>query len=127
VSVLPGNTFLDTTDNPHLWIVVDGPDAEGKVIIVNVTSLKGRDDRTTPCRSGDHAFIHTDSVIAYKYATHTEVKAIEAGLKDGTFLSRDNCSKEFLKKVADGVLRSDSTPLGVANAYVDILRSRKKP
>jgi hypothetical protein len=93
------------------------------VILVNLTSLKGRDDRTTLCRIGEHPFIDRPSAVAYKYAMYVEVKAIEEALANGGFVRRENCSAEFLKKIADGLLRSDSTPLRIANAYVNILRN----
>ena len=119
----PGNAFFDTTDNPHLWIVVAGPDAEGNLILVSLTSVKGRDDRTTVCQAGEHLFIERESVVAYKYATYVEAATVESAVKEGRFQARDDCSPELLEKIAGGLLKSDSTPLGVQNAYVDILRA----
>lgn len=123
MAVQPGNTFLDTSDNPHLWIVVAGPDANNSVILVNLTSLKGRDDRTTLCGTGDHPFITRPSAVAYKYADHVQVKNIEEALVNGKFIRREDCSAEFLRRIVDGLLRSNSTPLRIANAYVDVLRN----
>lgn len=125
--MLPGNTFLDTTDNPHLWIVVAGPDANGQIIFVSLTSMKGRDDRTTICGQGDHPFIERATVVAYKYAMAVDVTDLEAGVKKGSFVAREDCSAAFLKRIADGLLVSLSTPIGVANAYVDILRAELQP
>lgn len=120
--VQTGNTFLDTTNNPHLWIVVAGPDLENKVIIVSLTSLKGRDDCTTICETREHPFITKRSGVAYKHADRVDAEILEAGLKDGTFKAREDCSRALLKKIADGIMKSNSTPLGIQNAYVLILR-----
>ena len=124
MAVHAGNTFLDTTDNPHLWIVVAGPDLENKVIIVSLTSLKGRDDRTTICEIHEHPFITKRSGVAYKHADHVDVETLEASLKEGVFKARDDCSGALLKKIADGIMESNSTPLGIQNVYARILRAQ---
>ena len=122
MAVKLGDTFLDKTDNPHLWIVAAGPSEDNCVILVNLTSMKGRDDRTTICQIGDHPFISRTSCIAYKYAVLTEVSSIELALAEGKFSPRDDCSPQFLKKVAGGLLESLSTPNRIQNAYALMLR-----
>lgn len=126
MSIQPGNTFLDTSDTPHLWIVVAGPDAASRVILLSFTSVKGRDDRTTVRDVGEHPFLTRQSVIAYKYPMYVEIIEFEQLIAHGSFVCREDCSPALLKRVAAGILKSQSMPTGIANAYVAMLWAEKK-
>lgn len=64
-----GSTFLlyddDSGGTPHLHIVITDGDENDSVVLVSVTTERGRSDTMTRLRVGDHPFIKAPSVITY--------------------------------------------------------------
>ena len=112
-----GDTFfIPTPDNPirHLWIVLTGPDPNGRAVCVNVTSLGDHiADTTVVLDMGDHPFLEKRSVVLYAKAALLDIRAIEAVLGNPDSRSKwrqfDPCSPELLERVRRGLLASKHT------------------
>ena len=108
-----GDTFLMAPLlglDPHLWIIVTEADANGDVVIANVTTLQESADQTVILRKGNHPFIHHDSVVRFGDARIVKMNSIKAQLTAATIQPREACSKELLAEIQAGVLASDHTP-----------------
>lgn len=109
----------------HLWIILTDLDGDGKVVIVNVTSLRpDTADKTTVLRAGDHPFIKHDSVVYYADARFADANQIEAGLgmNSPLFVQHPSCSELLIKRISEGLLTSEFTPNGIV-AYCQKLWS----
>lgn len=96
---------------PHLWFLITEPDADPpQCVIVNVTTLRSRCDRTLVLRKGEHPFIRHPSVISFADARIVDVRHIEAGIQAGTIERREPCSPELLHLIQDATLVSPHTP-----------------
>jgi hypothetical protein len=112
-----GDTFLapkSSAEKEHLWVIITDPDAEGKAVGVNITSLRSYSETTLVLDKGDHRFITHPSVVNYGLAQILDIRAVHTAIekKPKYFVckSHDPCSPELLKKVQDGMLRSKQAP-----------------
>ncbi len=97
----------------HLWIVLTEAETDsGLAVIVNITSVQShsRPDLTVVLRKGDHPFVTHDSIILYSDSRPADLRLVEVGIKNGHFSQHAPCSIELLKRVQEGLLRSDHTP-----------------
>lgn len=94
----------------HLWIVLAGPDENGKVLVVNVTSYQARKDTTVTLVAGDHPFVTKKSVINYAEARMAKVSALDIASKNGDIKFQAPVSSKVLETVRVGLLKSGHTP-----------------
>jgi len=62
--VKSGDTFLKKNDrDQHLWIVLSDPNKDAaKVLLVNMTTLSDKKEKTCVLRPGDHPWIRHDTL-----------------------------------------------------------------
>ena len=124
-----GDTFLMpapgiSNKTSHLWIVVtDPPTGENTVIIVSITTLRTRAEKTVVLRKGEHPFVKWDSSVCYTDARLVDAQELDVKAKAGKIKPHDPCTANTLKNVQDGILASDLTPRKVQNFY-NSLRAR---
>ena len=97
---------------PHLWILVTDPDANGDVVIVNVTDFRNHSDQTIVLKEGDHPFIRKDSVVLYSDSQVVTVSSLMNALNSrlGICSQRECCSEQLLQRIRSGIFASDFTP-----------------
>ncbi len=84
-------------------------------VIVNITSWREHKDQTLILQPGDHDFITKKSVIAYDNACLLQEWQVEFVLSKGK--QQPPASKELLRRIGDGLLRSPFTPRDVRDFY----------
>ena len=107
-----GTAFQATGFDNHLWIVISEPTKAGEVLCVNVTDAKNYPDSTCHLAIGDHEFIKKPSVIVYKSKSVRlwPEKAIDNGIRSGSFKQYADFTKEILEKIITGAFRSEDMP-----------------
>jgi len=118
-----GNTFLIEDEDGydcHLCIVITPP-TYGEVVIVSITTERGRSEMLVRLQKGDHPFLEYPSVISYAYSRVTTVEEIETAVKSGTAIPRADASGKLLKRAQDGLIESDRTPNWVKLRYKEIM------
>ena len=119
-----GDTFLRpvrATENekPHLWIVVTNPNKENQILIVNLTTLKERQDQTVVLDVGDHPFVTKASSIFYREAEIADNTKLEQAERAGAIAKREGCRPEVIKLVRDGVNASPHTRRAIKAFFND--------
>lgn len=109
-----GDTFLMPLRKygvkAHLWIVVTEPEANGKCIIVNVTTLRHSwQDNTVVLQKGDHSFIQGPTFVRFSDAQFANVNRLLEIVECGSARAKQPCSAPVLRRVQDGLLTSTST------------------
>lgn len=105
----------------HLWILLTDADAEGKTLMVNLTTAKPHSiDRTTVLHVGDHPFISRDSVINYMDAKLPDVSKLNQAISMGLAEQKDDASLKLLTEARNGLLNSSHTK----NSIKDYLRAQ---
>jgi len=107
----------------HLWILLTDKDADGKILMVNVTSAKSYSDRTTVLNEGDHPFITRESVVYYQDAQVTSIEHIEAAISASLATQQGDASKELIEKLRSGLLKSPQTK----NKFKQYLKTQIPP
>lgn len=97
----------------HLHIVITAPYAPAgeppQVLLVNITSIKPalRYDPACVLREGDHPYIRWDSYVYYTECQLVEVRTLHRLIQTGKFTKRPNMPAPVLKRIGDGLARSD--------------------
>jgi hypothetical protein len=109
-----GDTFVISFDHvgptPHLWILAAGPDAEGRIVLVSITTLRRGKDQTVVLQSGDHPFVEHPSCVFYQDAMIADASRLEDWIAGDLAKPFEPCSAELLKLVRDGFNASEFTP-----------------
>jgi hypothetical protein len=108
-----GDTFLFPLIPPdleHLWIVLTNPDAEGCVLLANITGAysndKDRVDLTVGLNPGDHPFVTKAYYVFYREAMIKRVTELESEEKAGNLKMNQPCSESLLRLARSGVSAS---------------------
>lgn len=107
-----GDTFylpIHSTVIPHLWIILTDPDEKNQVLAVNLTSYEGLKDMAAILNVGDHPFIRKKTIVKYAAARLVDVTHFENQIQAGWAERKEQCSIETLKKIREGLLKSDYT------------------
>ena len=95
----------------HLFIVCTAPCSAGKVVLANVSSWKDdRCDGTVKLGAGEHPWLNVPSYVAYNFSEVERVITVEAGIRLGRFVQRDNFPEPRLSDIEAGLLQSRFTP-----------------
>jgi len=118
MSVSCGDTFLlppTASSDPHLWIVLTDPEGNPtpQVVMVNLTSMRPGADTTVVLDRGDHSFIRHETVVYYGDARFADPGALEKGVGAGMATRHDPLNDDLLKRVQDGLLESNETPIRI--------------
>jgi len=116
-----GDTFLYPLPNEHLWIVLTNPDANGEVLVVNITTVRSADkdsiDMTVTLNPKDHPFVKDLSYVYYRAAMTKQVSELQAEEKANRLRIKECCSPEVLKLVQMGVGASEHTSKIIVKFY----------
>lgn len=109
-----GDTYLISFEHvgptPHLWILAAGPDADGRIVLVSVTTLRRGKDQTVVLQPGDHPFVKHASCVFYQDAIIAYASRLEEWISGELATPSDSCSAELLTLVRDGFSASEFTP-----------------
>jgi len=110
-----GAAFLSVQESvlEHLWIVLTGPDVDGRVVIVNVTSRVHCADDACLLDVGDHPFVSHESAIAYRLAKLVPNTQLDDWERRRYLQPRPGVSAELLERIQAGALASRFTPRGI--------------
>ncbi len=97
----------------HLWVVVAMKD--DTIVVVNFNSQRDGSDTTTILDTGDHPFIKRPTVVTYTDSIICSKSNIEELLKstNSPITLHSDCPAATLKKIKDGLITSDFTPMKV--------------
>ncbi|WBL36562.1 hypothetical protein O0235_03115 [Tepidiforma flava] len=116
----PGEAFVGFDFQGHLWFVLTGPDAEGRVVVVNITThgrspICARGDCFV-LAPGDHPFITRESCVFWRGATFAEDAALEAARERRTLDLRPPLRMALLREMQRRVADSPYVPDRVRRA-----------
>jgi len=120
-----GDTFHSRrpgATRPHLYVAVTDPDADGQLVLVNLTSQALLKDQSCILNVGDHPFIKHETVINYAEAVISSEEAIFAGARGGV-IQHDPApvTSDALKRIQQGALASPQIETRVKAAVVAAL------
>lgn len=114
-----GETFharAPSSTKMHLYIAVTDSDADGYLVIANVTSQEQWKDQSCVLGIGDHPYIRKGSVINYAEALVANENLINEGIRKRYMQADVPVSPQALAKVQAGALASPHTEAKVKNA-----------
>jgi hypothetical protein len=120
-----GDTFLYPLQPPnteHLWIVATNPNADGAVLIVNVTTMHSFDkdhiDGTVCLNQGEHIFLtEKHSYVYYRGAQIKKISELENEKSAGMLKPQPPCSKTVIDLVRSGFNASEHCQKGIRRFY----------
>lgn len=96
----------------HLRFVISDPNADGKVLLVNMTTVNntGREDLSCELFPGDHESVKHHSYIKYDRAFEFDsIKLLNEKFR-GEIECTDQISEKVLVKIQDGARKSPALP-----------------
>lgn len=99
-------------DLKHLFILLNDPDGEDRlVLIVSISTVRdgGRHDQTCLLYPGDHPFIQAPSYVMYAMCRLEPEKKLRNGVDKGIFVPRDPMDSGIFARICNGVLDSGFT------------------
>lgn len=89
-------------------VQVDGRGLRPCVLLACVVSVKDGIALEDCCLlgPGDHPFIQHDSYVDYRFTRLEFADDVQSRVQDGTFIAKDPCSAELMKKIIAGALKS---------------------
>jgi hypothetical protein len=121
-----GDTFMIEDadgENEHLHVLLTSPSLAGEVVTASISTRRTRSETLVCVHPGEHPFVRSESIVAYKFSAIRTCAAIESAVKNQTARPREKVSPELLKKIQAGLLDSDFTPPGVRAYFVAITRT----
>jgi hypothetical protein len=89
-------------------VVVDGYGSKPMVLMACVTSVQAHLKHDDACllSAGEHPFVVHDSYVDYRFTRLEVAETVATGVAMGTFIQKEDCSPELLKKIVTGALNS---------------------
>lgn len=112
-----GDTFLYPLPQEHLWVAVTNPNADGEVLIVNITTVRNDIDRTVILRAKEHPFLTKPSYVYYREAMIKQVSELEGEEKALRLKKHADCAKELLGLICAGISASEHTRPAILKFY----------
>lgn len=107
--MIPGETILGLDMGEHLWVVLTSPNADGLVVVANLTT-HGRSPACGPdcivIAPSDHPWVKHDSCIYFRRADFNPTQPLDLAKAKGTLRQADAFSDALLKRVQEGALQS---------------------
>jgi hypothetical protein len=108
--IAPGFAYFNPIRTPpHLWVVVTEPNDDGDIVVVMLTTLRGRSDTTCILEAGAHPWIKHDTVPAYQIAEWQSVERLQRLIDQKLVIVRDPLSAALLLRIQQGALESSRT------------------
>jgi hypothetical protein len=121
-----GHTLLICTppnNKEHLFIVIAAGTHCDVVLLVNITTPKIGCDNSCCINIGEHSFVTHTSVVNYADSRITPIANLEYCLGNGIFKKNNPVSKQLLRKIQDGALKSPDIREGHRNFLISYLDS----
>ncbi len=108
--LIPSGPIRDP-DRLHLFVICTDPCADGKQLIVPVSSkINDRCDLTCVLQPHEHSFLKHESFVFYKRARIEAHQALINGVTQNTFIPHDNMNGQTFLRIYNGICRSLETP-----------------
>jgi hypothetical protein len=122
-SILFETNFNFRTDSyqQHLHFIIAACNKDNRVLIIPVDSLRAKADRTTILQPGDHPFITHLSFMNYSQAKIVPLNHLNTLITEHKAKEDSPLDQAILDRIRNGVCRSDRTPDGVKDFYLDVL------
>ncbi|MDH6185469.1 hypothetical protein [Polaromonas sp. CG_23.6] len=93
-------------------VLVDGYGSKPRVLLACVTSVQHGMPGDDSCLlgPGDHPFIEHDSYVDYRFTRLEPVEHLQGRVQEGTFIAKEPCSLELIKRIIRGALKSRRIP-----------------
>lgn len=93
-------------------VLVDGYGTRLHVLLACVTSVTDGVQGEDCCLLGlgDHPFIDHDSYVDYRFTRLEPVEHLQGRVLEGTFIEKEPCSPELIKRIIQGALKSRRIP-----------------
>lgn len=88
----------------HLWVVI--AQSQGKVLIVNFSTLRDQADLSCVVRAGEHPDLTKDSVVLYHFAREADPEALNAAVAKGLLRTGTSFTGQLLVRILTGALKS---------------------
>ena len=107
---MPSGTYHDP-DRRHLFVICTDPDADGKVLLVSITSwTNDLCDATCVLDAGCHEFIKHKSWAYYRKPRIELVESLIAGVKEDILVPKECLNEDDFARLCKGILTSRHTP-----------------
>jgi hypothetical protein len=104
----------------HLWVILSDPKKDDqKVLIVNLTTLDDRRERTCVLQSGDHPCVRHETAVHSEESRGTTLKALYDGKGAGLIKLVDPVSPALLQRTREGAVASSRISLENADVLVE--------
>jgi hypothetical protein len=113
VDFVEGSSFV--LDN-HLWVIIsDLSQSNNEIVIVNITTCRGRDYEDTSCivELNEHPWIKHRSYVFYRRSRVVDLSRLQLWCKTGDLRLQDSLSQVLLEKIRTGASKTEFLPFGV--------------
>lgn len=108
--LIPSGPSHDPT-RPHLHVVCNDTDPQGRNLIVSITSwTNDLCDPTCRVAAFEHDWLTHDSYVLYRKASIQEAQKIEDAVNKGLFRVEADFNGQTFLRIRNGVCRSPQTP-----------------
>jgi hypothetical protein len=118
----------DTFFYRHLWVVCTLPDAERRVIAINMTTMRLGSDTSCIIRNNEHPYVAHDTVMNYEQAIEWDISA-QQGILDRP----ESCPPKapvrdvILTRIQNGALKSTFASPKVQQRIRESMAEQAKP
>ncbi len=115
-----GTTFLLSAVDIHLWIIIsDAKRDPENVLIVNLTTLDPRKERSCLLKAGDHPWIRHDTCVNYGDSQVTTLDKLVAARDGNALMIQNPLRPDILQRIREGALSSTKMPLDHADLWIN--------
>ncbi len=115
-----GTMLVPSGPTDHLFIVCNDTCELGLNLLVNISSVFERCDKTCILDVGDHPFVKRPSFVFYARAGIYRATALRHGFESGKIRPKDDLSEQVFIRVANGITVSPDTPQNVVRYYTQL-------
>ncbi len=103
--------LIPYNDVPHLFVVMNDPDANGDCLLVMATSVKkGRScDRSCVLNKGCHSFVQHETYILYRMSELVSARHIGNMVDKKFYQQKSDVSQVVFDRIRTGLYSSDDT------------------
>lgn len=123
--IIETNVYRDGSQKAHLFVVIlEVVNDTDRTILFPIDTIyeDAYYDQTTPLAPGDHDFVKNPSYIDYSWGRIETKATLDKMISDKVARRRNPpVDQELFERICDGIRKSNHTPMGVIDRYVDHL------